>query len=141
MQQNVDILEIEVLHEILLTNTLAPVTTSAAFETISKPQALVCDIVSVCILCEYGRELRWHTIVTIRPSSTSAVVIILMKETSTARITLRNSLFIGSSIHLNTRGIALQQTLILDSPSDHIDIHRLVREPVEPGQFTNPLVE
>ena len=48
MQENVDILELKVLHEILLPDTLAPVTTSTAFEAISEPQALVCIAISMC---------------------------------------------------------------------------------------------
>jgi hypothetical protein len=41
MQEDMDILELKVLHEILLSNTLAPIATCTSFETIGKPQALV----------------------------------------------------------------------------------------------------
>ena len=85
--------------------------------------------------------MEWHTVVAISPSSAGTVVVILVEESSTARVTLRDTLFIGGGIHLNTRGVALQQGLILDSPSDNIDIDRLVREPIEAGQFGYPFVE
>jgi hypothetical protein len=37
MQVNVDILRVDILHEILLANTLAPVAARAASETIREP--------------------------------------------------------------------------------------------------------
>lgn len=119
VQVDVQVGGTKVVHKVFPSNSLSPVTASAAAEAISEPERLV--------------------IVTSGTARAPAVISVLVEEAATLRRALRSTLAVRVGVDVNARRGSLQEVTVTDSPSDNVDLDIGVREVVESVEVLEPL--
>lgn len=77
---------------------------------------------------------------TVSAGLTAAVVAVGVEEAATGLGTLRNTIGVGVSVDINAGSVALEQRLVLHSPSDNTDFNSVIRPAVESSKTGNPLI-
>lgn len=100
--------------------SLAPVTTSTTAHALGQPEGLV--------------------VVSVGTSGALAVVAVLVEEATTLLRALGDTLAVDVSVDIDAGSRALEKALILDGPSDNVDLDVGVGEVVEAVEPLEPLV-
>lgn len=120
VQENVDTARVDIVHEVLTTNLLAPAVTIPALKAISKPQRVVKVAISTT------RAL--------------AVVAIQVSFAVATNIALRDAISILVGVNVDAIGGTLEQALILDGPTNNIDVDFCVGKAVVAVHPLEPLL-
>lgn len=111
VQEDLDVLHVQALHEVLGPDPLTPVTTSTTTHSVRQPERVV--------------------VVALRAAGALAVVVVLVEEATAGLGTLRDALGVGVSVDIDAVSRALEEGLVLDGPADDLDGDLLEGEAVE----------
>lgn len=111
VQEYLDVLHIQALHEVLPPDPLTPVTASTTAHAVREPERVI--------------------IVALRAAGALAVVVILVEEAAAGLGALRDPLGVGVGVDVDAVGRALEEGLVLDGPADDLDGDLFEGEAVE----------
>lgn len=111
VEENLDVLHIQALHEVLPPDPLTPVTTSTTAHAVSQPKRVV--------------------VVTLRAARALAVVVVLVEEAAAGLGALGDALGVGVGVDVDAVGRALEEGLVLHGPAHNLDGNILEGEAVE----------
>lgn len=118
MLENVNVLLTKEIHEVLPSDTLTPITTGSSLHTIGQPEGVI--------------------VVSLSASGAATVVTVLVEETAALLGTLGNALGVSVGVDIKTLSRTLEKALVLDSPSNDIDLDFFIWKVIVTGNPLHP---